>query len=313
MIVVLAETIVDEIHQQRSLPNVAMGGSGGISAVALGRLGSSVRLATTLGQDKYGDMIRALMNSASVELSELGDELSRTSVATAILNEAGDASYTFSLDLGLRFSPEIDPNVVAIHTGSLAATVEPGATKIRQIFVDQRKRGTVTLTYDPNVRPALVEDLETERLRVEKWVELVDFVKASHEDIELLYPTIPYFEVAKRWLSLGPALVVVTRADQGAYALTAAGAVNRPALSVDVSDTIGAGDTMMAAMLHFLDQRQLLGPEFRAHFAETEEQLVGQFVGDMLDFGILAASISVSRPGADPPTLVELFASRSVP
>ena len=67
-----------------------------------------------------------------------------------------------------------------------------------------------------------------------------------------------------------------------------------PAPATVVADTIGAGDTVHGAMLHWLDRRDAL----------DSATVRGWESGDWeaaLGFAVRAAAITVSRRGADPP------------
>ena len=138
---------------------------------------------------------------------------------------------------------------------------------------------------------------EDARACIESFVSLTDIVKASSEDLEWLYPGHDSGDVARRWLDLGPAIVVVTKGELGAFALTSSAAASVPVGTVDVIDTIGAGDSFMSGLLAALDDAGLLGREnersLRAIGAHDLEQV--------LRLAARCAAITVSRPGADPP------------
>jgi fructokinase len=123
-------------------------------------------------------------------------------------------------------------------------------------------------------------------------------VKASDEDLAWLYPGADLAEVQRRWLALGPALVVVTRGGDGADALSAAGRTWVPAPRTEVADTIGAGDSFMAGLLAALSDRGLLGAGRR----DALRELAASDVREVVGFAAACAAITVSRPGADPPT-----------
>jgi fructokinase len=71
---------------------------------------------------------------------------------------------------------------------------------------------------------------------------------------------------------------------------------------VTVVDTIGAGDTFGAGLIDALWERGRLGAEARADLAA----LPRAEVSEVLEHAALAAAITVSRPGADPPYRHEL-------
>jgi fructokinase len=139
--------------------------------------------------------------------------------------------------------------------------------------------------------------------RIERLIGLADVVKASDEDVAWLEPGRTPAEVAAEWLSRGPALVVITRGGDGAVAAGAsAGPLSRPGMAVDVADTVGAGDSFMAALLAGLARRRLLGAQHR----EALRAMTADDVGTLVDQCIEVSAITCSRPGADPPRVAEL-------
>jgi fructokinase len=83
----------------------------------------------------------------------------------------------------------------------------------------------------------------------------------------------------------------------------------RPGVPITVVDTVGTGDTFSAALLAGLHRRGLLGaaarPALRAIDADT--------LNALLDEAALAAAITCSRRGANPPTAAEVLARGSQP
>ena len=192
--------------------------------------------------------------------------------------------------------------MLALHSGSLALTMPPGADALLRLL--QRAHGSVTVSYDPNARPLLMGSPERTRERVERLVALADVVKASVEDVAWLLPGHAAEEVAQAWLALGPALVAITCGADGVVAVAAgAGLLRRPARPITVVDTVGAGDAFTSALLAGLYRRGLLGAERRAALAAIGEATLTE----VLDEAVLAAAITCTRPGADPPVLAELL------
>ena len=194
-----------------------------------------------------------------------------------------------------------------VHTGSIAALMQPGATDVVRIL--ELLHPTALVTYDPNVRPALLGDAAASRDQVEALVATADLVKASDEDLLWLYPDRSPVDVARSWLETGPAIVVVTSGEGGAIALARSGLVVVEAQRVDVIDTVGAGDTFMGAMIDGLVR-------YGYHDAGARQQLRHIASGElaaMLRFSTLAAAITVTRPGADPPRRDELDAALTLP
>jgi fructokinase len=160
----------------------------------------------------------------------------------------------------------------------------------------------VTVSYDPNVRPQLLGDPAEARRDIERLVRLSDVAKVSDEDLRWLYPDRRDEDVAREWLALGPALVVVTRGGAGVYALAPRCELTRPATPVDLVDTVGAGDSFTSGLLDGLRRADLLGGRRRDALADIDPATLASVV----DEAALIAAITCSRPGADPPTRDEV-------
>ena len=125
----------------------------------------------------------------------------------------------------------------AVHTGSIAAMLEPGAQVVADAF--EAARDSALLSYDPNCRPTLIHDVEQARQWAEKFVSLSSVVKASDEDLQWLYPERSLDDTARAWLDLGAELMVITRGEDGPIAFTKKypEGISQPAHRVEVADT----------------------------------------------------------------------------
>jgi fructokinase len=161
------------------------------------------------------------------------------------------------------------------------------------------------VSYDPNVRPALMGEPEDARPAVERLVALSDVVKVSDEDLRWLYPERSDEEVAGAWLGRGPALVVVTRGGAGVYAISRNVELQRPAIPIDLVDTVGAGDSFTSGLLDGLRRADLISAARREALAAIDQATLE----DVVDEAAQIAAITCSRPGADPPTRAQLDAA----
>lgn len=291
----LMDVIVDSAGDSRH-----PGGSPANVAYGLGRLGRRTILVTELGEDADGAAIRAHLTAAGVDVVTGGDRPPRaTGSAIATLAADGSADYRFELTWALT-RPSLPEIPLVLHTGSLAATVEPGATTVERLV--SRSRRTSTISYDPNIRPALMGAADDIRPKVERMVASSDVVKASDQDTHWLYPGETALAVAHRWLTLGPAIVVVTLGHNGAVVVTRRGETHVPAITVDVADTVGAGDAFTAGLLDGLWRENLLGAANRSNLHDIGADVVA----DVVHHASLTAAVTVSRPGANPPTRGEI-------
>ncbi|MGP3987295.1 carbohydrate kinase family protein [Streptomyces sp. 3N207] len=305
MITVVGESLIDLVGSAGERTFAALpGGSPANVAVGLARLGNQVTLATHLGDDTLGRLVREHLEHSGVRIRILPGAKEPTSLAIATLDTDGVADYDFRVAWDIHEPPVLDDSCRAVHTGSLATTLAPGADVLEAFLAAERARGAVTLSLDPNIRPSLLPSRTEVVARVERQVAMVDVVKVSTEDLRLLYPGEKDTEVARRWLASGPALVVVTRGGAGACAVTAAGEVRQPASRVDAVDTVGAGDAFTAGILDWLGQAGLLGGARRGQLAGLDRTALG----DLLRTASVIAGITCTRQGAEPPTRTEVAA-----
>src|SRR5882757_3037454 len=300
---VIGECVAD-IVRAPGRPDVPHpGGSPANVAYGLARLGRSTALLTQLGDDPAGELIAAHLRSAGVRL--LGDIGPGVATPTAVvtLDEQGQAAYDFDVHWTLR--PPLRPPAAVghVHLGSIGAVTAPGDYAVRAVAAELRAAATVS--YDPNIRPALLGPRQEAVAQVEACVALSDVVKASDEDLAWLYPGQPPESVAERWRALGPVVVFVTFGGDGAVAYTAAGEVRGAPVRTEVADTVGAGDSFMAAALDAFDGLGLLGAAARDRLSALD----GAALTSALRHAATAAALTVSRPGANPPGLSELRAA----
>ncbi len=302
MFTVVGEALVDLVGEGGGSTFVAHpGGSPANVAIGLARLGSPSRLVTRLGRDPFGELVHGHLESNDVEVDAGEADGTQTSLAIACL-EAGAATYDFRILWDVADLPEVEPGTLALHTGSLATALEPGAAHVLDLLRRTEQRGEVTLSYDPNVRPSLLGAAGDARAGIEEIVALCDVVKVSDEDLAWLYEGESDAQIARRWLASGPALVVITRGGDGVLGVTSDIEVERPSRVIELVDTVGAGDSYTAGLLDGLRLAGLLGGENREALAAIDEEtLTG-----VLDRAATAAGITCSRAGANPPTTREL-------
>ncbi|WZH37846.1 MAG: carbohydrate kinase [Microbacterium enclense] len=296
-VVVLGEALIDIVTTSAGAAE-RPGGSPANVTVALGRLGRGTTLVARVAEDDRGRLLRAWLAASGVTLHPAGAP-ERTATARAVIDERGNATYDFDIEWILPSPVEV-PAARIFHTGSVAATLAPGADEVRAAA--ERARPTTLISYDPNIRPALTGGVQDARARVEALVALSDVVKASAEDAEWLYPGTAPVEVAREWVALGAGLAVITDGDAGSLAVTAHTTVEIPAVRAQVVDTVGAGDTFMGTLLDGI----LNIPGDTAALRASVRALDAETLPPLLHRAAAAAAITVGREGMDPPTREDL-------
>ncbi len=316
IVVVAGEALVDMVPApDPRYFELAPGGSPANVAVGLSRLGVRTRLLARIADDVLGRRIREHLTANDVELDHVVAAPEQSSFALVGVGSDGGASYDFRVAgtadwqwTSAELEGALDGPVLALHSGSLALTTPPGAAVLRELMAGAG--ATATVSYDPNCRPMLMGEPADVLAGVHDLLAVTDVVKVSSEDLDWLCPGKAPEEVLEDWLGRGPAVAAVTLGGDGVLGGTAGGVrARRPGVVVEVVDTVGAGDTFSAALLAGLHDRGLLGAPARpALRALAEDDLDA-----LLDDAVVAAAITCSRRGADPPTADEVRARRQQP
>jgi fructokinase len=304
--IAVGETLMDVVVSSHGTVE-RPGGSPMNVAIGLARLGLHTGLLTSIGTDQRGERLRSHIERDDVVLLDgsVNDGPSSTSAAT--LDDSGAASYEFAINWDIGRDVSLPP-ATAIHAGSIGSYLEPGASEVAAIL--ERHRGTAVTSYDPNVRPSLIPGTKVERVRarIEECAALSAIVKLSDEDAEWLYPGATTAEVLTRFVRAGTVLAIMTRGASGATLATTRFTVELPSAPVVVVDTIGAGDSYMAAVL---SQLIVLDSDTRGRLIGGDESVFDEaLLRQIGGFAARCAGITVSRAGANPPRRVDLLAQQ---
>jgi fructokinase len=295
MICVIGEVLIDVVEQSTGgtvTRSSHAGGSPFNVAVGLARLGSAAQLAARFSTDEHGSMLRETASSNGVDLSLSVTAEEPSTIAIARLDDANNARYEFRADGTADWQwtadelAQVPGDNTWVHTGSLTCLLEPGASTILTRLEAIKAEGGRTISFDPNMRPTLFDDRARARELTEAFVRVADYVKASSEDIAWLYPEDSVEEVMARWRGFGPSAVAVTHAGDAVRLLAEGSVESHPTPSITVVDTIGAGDSFMAAWIDALSR--------------------GESAADATRWAIAASAITCQRAGANPPTSDEV-------
>lgn len=291
-VLVIGEALIDiVVRDGREAEHV--GGSPANVAVGVARQEVTTTLLTSLGRDSRGRRIAAHVESSGAQVAEASWTDAATATARAEIQPDGSARYEFRIDwtLDADAAAELVDAASLVHAGSIALFLQPGGETALAALERAKARGAV-VTVDPNIRPALIGD---DALAVaERAFAAASIVKLSDEDAAELYPGRSPREVLEAIAARGPRVVVMTRGGEGAIALGAGGVVEQEPLRVEVADTIGAGDAFMASLIaSAVGDAGLLAGD-----AEALERALRR--------AAVTAGVTVSRPGADPPSRGEV-------
>jgi fructokinase len=294
---VCGEVLIDLIPDSTERKAVVGGGPAN-TAKALSKLGITTQFIDGISTDKYGQMALHELQKDGVLLDFVKFSDKPTCLAIVSLNSKGGATYEFVIDDTATFDfshtwlPDAaNKKPLLLHIGTLVTAIEPAASVL---FEWAKKVSLVApIVFDPNIRPAVMSDRNEYVKQVERWVSISNAVKVSDDDIYWLYPGQDLDKVIKRWLEMGPELIVVTFGDKGLAGYRENSKISVDAKKVVVADTVGAGDTVGAILVEAIIEDGL-------------DKLTNERLTSMLDRAARAAAITVSRSGALPPSRDEI-------
>jgi fructokinase len=294
---VVGEVLIDLIPEGVNRKPIVGGGPAN-TAKALAKLGINTQFIDGISTDQYGQMAKKELITAGLKLDYVKYSDKPTCLATVSISDSGSASYEFVIENTATFdftsewlpNPQTDrPSL--LHVGTLATVIEPGSSVLVEWAQSVVK--VAPIVFDPNIRPAVINDRAQYVAQVERWAAISSAVKVSDEDVRWLYPSLKIEQVVNNWLKKGPSLVVVTYGDKGLTGYRKSEMVSAEAVKVKVVDTVGAGDTVGAVLVEAIVKDGL-------------DSLTGSRLETMLKRAAKAAAITVSRVGANPPTSEEL-------
>ncbi len=294
---VAGEVLIDLIPDGSGRKPIVGGGPAN-TAKALAKIGIDTQFIDGISSDEYGQMAKSELVASGVNLNYVKYSDQPICLAKVSLSESGSAFYEFVIENTATFDFTSDwlPNPQAelptlLHIGTLATVIEPGASVLFDWAQSVAK--VAPIVFDPNIRPDVISDRKQYVKQVERWVSISSAVKASDEDIKWLYPSLEIEQVINNWLAKGPSLIVITYGDKGLAGYRMVEKISVEAVKVVVADTVGAGDTVGAILVEGILKDGL-------------SSLSGVKLEMMLKRAAKAAAITVSRSGANPPTLKEI-------
>jgi len=294
---VVGEVLIDLIPSGADR-KLIVGGGPANTAKALAKLGIDTQFIDGISSDDYGQMAMDELVASGVKLDYVKYSDKPTCLAIVSLSGTGSASYEFVIENTATFDfnstwlpnlQSVQPSV--LYTGTLATAIEPGASVLFEWAQSVAK--VAPIVFDPNIRPAVINDRKQYLKQVERWVSISSAVKVSEDDLKWLYPSLEIDQVVNIWLTKGPLLIVVTYGDKGLVGYRVGEKKSFDAINVLVVDTVGAGDTVGAILVEAIVKDGL-------------GSVSGARLEMMLKRAAKAAAITVSRTGANPPSKEEI-------
>ena len=233
-----------------------IGGSESNVAIGASRLGARVRWVSRLGADGLGDRIERTIRGEGVEVVVRRDPDAPTGL---MLKERRAATHTnvsyyrggsAAASIGADDIDDMDlRNARVLHLTGITGALSPSA---RDAVVQLARRGRTAgcvVSFDINFRSKLTTR-ENAALLLRELISSVDLLFGGLDEVSLLDASIVSAEDAWRVASTaGVSHLVVKDGANGAHAFSDDAAAYRPAYTVSVVDTVGAGDAFVAGYL----------------------------------------------------------------
>lgn len=278
------------------------GGSPFNAAKVAASTGGDVWFLGAISNDFFGDQLSEDLSAGGVNVDLAPRSDDPTTLAFVDMSQ-GTPRYAFYNNSTATQNMRVPAGIIEpkagdiLDVGSVALIDKPGADNIAQFCSNMA--GQVMISVDPNVRASMINHPEAWKNRMDQILAQATIIKVSDEDLEYMAPDIEPSQFAQTMIEGGAQLVLVTYGDQGVVAYNRHHRVRVSAPTVTVSDTVGAGDALMGAMLSTVSNICADGSEALAGLSERQLQ-------EMLQFATAAAAINCTKVGAYPPTTAEI-------
>jgi len=309
MILCCGEALIDfmpiEKANSQTFYKPCPGGSPLNTAVALGRLNHHVGILTGISTDFFGKQLISHLEESSVDCSMVvRSDLDTTLAFVCDESLEGDVEYAFyakeTADRSIsvdKLPKSLPDNIEVLEFGSISLVMEPSASSYENLMLRESTKRFISL--DPNIRPDFIPDALAFQKRFENWLDHVDLLKLSTADLEWIYPNSNIDDAVSHILSKRVQGVFLTMGEKGAWAYTNNHQIFAETPAVSVRDTVGAGDSFHAGLLHKLAMMDRLKLGQLKEIQENELQA-------SLHFAMKVAALTCTNTGASPPKVDEI-------
>ncbi|MGL4324692.1 MAG: carbohydrate kinase family protein [Beijerinckiaceae bacterium] len=308
MILVAGQAIYDFFQQKADGSAVTFaarpGGAPFNVAVGLKRMGQPTAFFGTLSSDAMGGRLHQALVAEGIDPSFVKRSAWPTALAIVGTNAQGTPAFSFygehpaHCDLQASDLPDIPDACSAVYVGCFPLVQEPVAATLLALV--RRGHGQRVVVYDPNVRLSIEPDINRWRKSFADFSALADIIKIGSEDFSALFPDDRPDALAARLLASGASLILYTEGEKGARIFARHGSVHHRPPPVLVQDTVGAGDTAIAALMAGLAEKGLLHRDKLSALQPAQ-------LKPLLAMACNAAAITCTRIGADPPRRDQIF------
>jgi len=259
----------------------------------LTKLGYKTAFIGKVGKDIFGRQLKQTVSEIGIDITDLAeDENVNTTLAFVHTLEGGDREFSFYRNPGADMmlsesdvNSKLIENSKIFHYGSLSMTNPMCEAATKKAIEIAEKSGCI-LSFDPNLRENLWNDLDTAREKIEYGLKHCDILKISDNEIQWLTGEMDFDKaIASLKNKYNIPLILLSLGKNGSRAYSQTGYASAPITPAETIETTGAGDTFCGCILSKVLEYGM------KDFSNNE-------LKEMLVFANTAAAIITIRKGA---------------
>ena len=299
-VVALGELLIDFTENGRSsqgnpLFEANPGGAPCNVLAMLKKLGRSCAFIGKVGNDFFGAQLRQTAAAAGIDIQGLlTDDRIPTTLAFVKTGDNGERDFSFYRDPGADMrlrEDELPLDIVTgarvFHFGTLSSTHPEIRKATRRAVLAARSAGAL-ISFDPNLRPPLWQDMDEAREQIAWGLAHCDILKIADNELIFMTGREDLTEGARQLRAAYPHISVmnVTAGPDGSTCYCGEQSVHVPAFNLGGTiETTGAGDTFCACILNYVLDHGVSG-------------LSSDRLTEMLRFANAAAYLITTKRGA---------------
>lgn len=265
------------------------GGSAFNVALTLKKMGADIDFFSIIGNDYWGNYLEKFLTNNHITTDKIfkTDKI-KTSLAFAVVDQEGNSTYDFYKMRSDVVLDNVDLSTTSFfHFGSSFSISKYPRKSVKKLLSEAKKNNCI-ISYDPNYRKSLSDNLI---VKIRKNIKNSHIVKASIDDFNAIFHTTDIEEI-KRIIKGYSSVVLffVTKGSKGAFVYNVKDdlMLEVDGISREVVNTIGAGDSFMAACLFYLYKN-------RIDTLDKLKNIGRERLSKLLNFANRCASESVSH------------------
>ncbi len=277
-----------DVHSFIKMP----GGAPANVCVQVSKLNQESKFIGQIGKDGFGDFLKTTLNLNQVNTDNLYQtSLAKTALAFVTLTDEGERDFAFyrnpSADqlLNQNQVKNIDLSNSILHFCSLSLDDYPLKDAVTYLLEKQKKHGGL-ISFDPNLRFSLLNDLEAYRAVITSYLNYADILKISDDELFFITQKEKEIDAISYLFSFNLTYLIITRGQHGVTLINKQSTIDVAGYPVDVVDTTGAGDSWIGAFLS----------KIAAY--DSINDIDHNLLREILTFANAAAALTTTKKGA---------------